>query len=328
MSSTRLTIYAITIALAGGLGGLVAQPASSPPELEVLLLDYKSKVSQLVETHLSKAREELSQGYIKALERMQQDATLRGMLEEAMAIKAEKEAVEANHEQSLPVLPRGLRELPAMRRKYLDAQQSLRMSLQRRLEPLQRELVRQMDVLAVRLAREGRSDAALEVRQLAKTCSEKNAFIGGTWEDHTRRVTPRPDDLPIHLSKGASVSTEARLKPPVEIELVVKVEGLDLRLGYAADQVIFNWQSKPDELRVDGGPADKTYTPKQGELPKGKFVVILWYVGKDRQTIKVDGSLRFDHRGDYSDIDRPLSIVAFGSEAKVQSIKTRRPLLP
>lgn len=327
MSSTFPRISVRVLAFALSFGSLAAQSSSSP-ELQAVLVEYKSRVSQQVEAPYAKAVGELSQNYIKALDRAQQETAMRGKLDEAAAFKAEKEAVAPGPAQGLPALQPGLRELPPMRRKYVDAEEALRTAMQRKLEPMQRELVRQIEVLALRMARAGRSDAALEARQMAKSYSENTGLFGAAWEDHTRKVTPKPDDLPIILKKGAKVSTEASFKPPVEIEVVAKVEGLDLRLGYAADQVIFNWETRPTELRIDGGPADKSYTPKQGEIPTGKFVVIRWFVGKDRQTISVDGAERFEHQGDYADINRQISIMAFGSEATVQSIKVRKPLMP
>lgn len=328
MNPTLPKISAVAVALALTLSSLSAQSTSSDPELKALLQAYKARVSKDVEQPLAASQDELSQNYIKALDSALQETTLRGKLEEATALKLEKEAVAANNAQNLPMLQPGLRELPPLRRKYLEATKGLRTTMQRRLEPLQKELVRQLDAMAVRMVRSGKADTALEARQLARNHAEQMGLLEGDWVDHTQKVTPKPKTLPIVLKKGEIVNTEASFKPPVEIEVVAKVEKLDLRLGYAADQLIFNWERRPDELRIDGGPADRIYTPMQGEFPQGKYAVIRWSVTKDRQTISVDGKQRFEHQGDYSGIDRPLSILAYGSEVTIQSIKTRRPALP
>ncbi|MCB1275970.1 hypothetical protein [Prosthecobacter sp.] len=329
MSSTLVQkTSTIAAVLALTFGSLSAQTTPSDPELKTLLFAYKARVSKDVETPLSKTQDELNQNYIKALDRLQQETTIKGKLGEASAIKAEKEAVAASGHQDLPILPTGLRELPPLRRKYLEAMQTLRTGMQRKLEPLQRELVRQLDALAIKMAHAGKSDAALEARQLARAYSENTGALEGDWEDHTQKVTPKPRGSPIVIKRRDILTTEASFKPPVEIELVAKIEDLDLRLGYAADQLIFNWERKPDELRIDGGPASKIYTPMQGEIPKDKFVVIRWTITKEKQTISVDGKQRFEHEGDYSGIDRPFSVQAFGSDATVQSIKVRRPPSP
>ncbi|MBN8418264.1 MAG: hypothetical protein J0L73_05065 [Verrucomicrobia bacterium] len=307
---------------------LSAQETATDPELSDLLLAYQAKVKEVVKTPLSKAQAELDQNYTQALDRAQQDATLKGKLEEAEALRTEKAAVAENTGSDLPALPPNLREVAALRKKYLDAVQALRTSMQKKLEPLQKELVRQLEALAVRMVRAGKGDAALEARQLAKDYAEQPAGLDGDWQDQTKKVTPKPKNLPIVLKKGDSISTVASFKPPVEIEVVAKIDKLDLRLGYAADQLIFNWERRPDELRIDGGPADRIYTPMMGEFPQKKFAVIRWCVEKDRQTLWVDGKQRFEHQGDYSKIDRPVSILAYGSEATVQSIKIRRPAAP
>lgn len=328
MHFSSRTIWALAAAITLAFHCLSAQETTADPELSSLLLAYKTKVKEDVQTPLSKAQTELDQSYTQALDRAQQDATLKGKLEEAEALRTEKAAVAAKTGSDLPALPPNVRELTALRKKYLDAVQALRTSMQRKLEPLQKELVRQLEALAVRMVRAGKGDTALEARQLAKDYAEQPGGLEGDWQDQTKKVAPKPKNLPIVLKKGDSISTLASFKPPVEIEVVAKIEKLDLRLGYAADQLIFNWERRPDELRIDGGPADKIYTPMMGEFPQKKFAVIRWSVEKDRQTIWVDGKLRFEHKGDYSEIDRPISILAYGSEVTVQSIRTRQPASP
>lgn len=328
MRSIFHKIWLVAISLTLNAFLLHAQELPTDPELSALLLAFKTRVANDVQAPLSKAQEELDQSYTQALDRAQQESTLKGRLEEAEALRTEKAAVAANTGGDLPALPPKLREVAALRKKYLDAVQALRTSMQKKLEPLQNELVRQLEALAVKMVRAGNADAALEARQLAKNYAEQPAVLDGDWQDQTKKVTPKPKNLPIVLKKGDFISTVASFKPPVEIEVVAKIEKLDLRLGYAADQLIFNWERRPDELRIDGGPADKIYTPMMGEFPKKKFAMIRWCVEKDRQTIWVDGKQRFEHKGDYSEIDRPISILAFGSEVTVQSIRTRQPASP
>ena len=307
---------------------LNGQTASSDPDLETLMSAYKTKVANDVKTPLAKAQEDLEKSYTQALDRAQQDATLKGKLEEAEALRAEKEAVAANTGEDLPLLPPNLRELAALRKKYLDAVQVLRTATQKKLEPLNKEMVRQLEALAIKMVSSGKADAALEARQLAKNLTEQPGVLEGDWQEQIQRIMPKPKNTPVVIKKGDSISTITSFKPPVEIEVVAKVDKLDLRLGYAADQVIFNWERRPDELRIDGGPADKIYTPMMGEFPRKKYAVIRWNVTKDKQTLSVDGKQRFEHQGDYSAIDRPISILAYGSEVTVQSIKTRQPAPP
>ena len=61
-----------------------------------------------------------------------------------------------------------------------------------------------------------------------------------------------------------------------------------------------------------------------GLIPTNKYVTIRWLVTPKKQSIFVDGQLRFEHSGDYSLIDNPLSVFpAAGSEVTVKSIKVK-----
>ena len=132
LSKTLVVVAILSLILSSAIA---EQAASIDPDLKALILAYNSRTSKEVEGPLSVAQENLSKNYIKALERLQQETTLKGKLEEAAAIKAEKEAVAVSHAHNLPKLPSGLRELAPLRRKYIDAIQSLRANMQRKLEP-------------------------------------------------------------------------------------------------------------------------------------------------------------------------------------------------
>jgi len=146
--------------------------------------------------------------------------------------------------------------------------------------------------------------------------------------------TMQPVSVPDHNSvldrsrvlKGSDkFVTPDTFRPPVEITIVAKTDSTNLRMGYAADQVIFNWEVNRDQLRVDGGPADGKHTSGAGEIPAGKYVTIRWLVTPEHQAIYVDDELRFEHCGDYSHIDRPVSVFpAEGSEVTVKSVTVKQ----
>lgn len=134
-----------------------------------------------------------------------------------------------------------------------------------------------------------------------------------------------PPGRPIVLIDDDKLVTPVRFHPPVEITIVAKTDLSDLRMGYAADQVIFNWEVNPTELRVDGGPASGKHKPGAGQIPVNRFVTIKWVVTRSEQKIYVDGALRYDVAGDYSEIDKPVSVFpAVQSIVTVKSVKVRR----
>jgi DNA-directed RNA polymerase subunit RPC12/RpoP len=126
------------------------------------------------------------------------------------------------------------------------------------------------------------------------------------------------------LKGNARLNTPQSFRPPVEITVVAKTDSTNLRLAYAADQIIFNWEMDKSQFRIDGGPADGLHKPGAGRIPVGKYVTVKWVVTTTHQAIYVDDRLRFEHDGDYSHINRPVSVFpANGSTVTVKSIKVK-----
>jgi len=131
---------------------------------------------------------------------------------------------------------------------------------------------------------------------------------------------------PTVLTGSARFATRQSYRPPVEIKVVAKTDSTNLRLAYAADQIIFNWEDNPTQLRVDGGPANGLHKDGAGQIPTGKYVTVKWVVTATNQAIYVNGALRYEHAGDYSQINRPVSVFpASGSTVTVRSV-TVKPL--
>jgi hypothetical protein len=129
----------------------------------------------------------------------------------------------------------------------------------------------------------------------------------------------------ILLEDDERIATPQSFKPPVEITIVAKTDSTNLRIGYAADQVIFNWELDPKQLRVDGGPASGKHVRGSGLIPTDKYVTIKWVVTSQEQAIYVDDRLRFLDVGDYSDVNNPVSIFpAAHSSVTVKSIRVKR----
>lgn len=130
---------------------------------------------------------------------------------------------------------------------------------------------------------------------------------------------------PAKLKKNGVITTKATFKPPVEILVEAKTDSTNLRLGYAADQLIFNWEKDRNQLRVDGGPANGKHKFGAGLIPVKQYVTVRWLVTPKKQSVFVDGQLRFEHEGDYSQLDKPLSVYsAAGAEVTVKSIKVKQ----
>ena len=129
----------------------------------------------------------------------------------------------------------------------------------------------------------------------------------------------------VILTSKDRLSTPGSFQPPVEITIVAKTDSTNLRIAYAADQIIFNWEMDGKQLRVDGGPADGKHKAGAGAIPTDRYVAIKWIVTAKKQTIYVDNDLRYEHTGDYSHIDKCVSVFpGAGSKVTVKSIQVKQ----
>lgn len=156
-------------------------------------------------------------------------------------------------------------------------------------------------------------------------CFVREAEPAADFVDHTAALTSGRRGSPLKLKAGESATTKATFKTPVEIIVEAKTGSTDLRLSYAADQIIFNWSGLQSQLRVDGGPANGNHKSGAGSIPANKYVTVRWVVTQKKQSIYVDQQLRFEHTGDYSQIANPVSVFgAVGSEVTLKSIKVKQ----
>jgi hypothetical protein len=132
-----------------------------------------------------------------------------------------------------------------------------------------------------------------------------------------------PDGKELVLNRSERFTSPESFKPPVEFTIVAKVDKNDLRLAYTAKQLIFNWEVRADELRLDSDAGGGRHAPGQGRIPEGTFVTIRWRVMPHMQSISVDGVRRYLHFGDYSKVDTPLEIFPLNSAVTVKSAKVR-----
>jgi len=157
-------------------------------------------------------------------------------------------------------------------------------------------------------------------------CLASCADTDTNYVEHITALVGGATEIPVKLEGSQAAVTKAHFKPPVQIEIVAKTDSTNLRMSYAADEVIFNWEGDPEQLRIDGGPANGKHERNAGEIPTKRYVTIRWLVTPTKQTIRVNDRLRFSHSGDYSQIDRPVRVFpAAGSTVTVKSIRVRQP---
>jgi hypothetical protein len=137
----------------------------------------------------------------------------------------------------------------------------------------------------------------------------------------------RKDNGVVVLHEGERIHTADAFTPPVAFRIVTMTDSANIRMKYAADEIIFNWEGNMDELRVDGGPASGRHKGGgAGRVPVNTWVQIDLVVLPDTMIISVDGKERYRTSADFSQIDMPFAIFPAGSTIKVKSIVATRPV--
>ena len=91
--------------------------------------------------------------------------------------------------------------------------------------------------------------------------------VDNTFVDQLTALAGGLQGSPIRLQGQDVLTTQRTFKPPVDISIEALTDSTNLRIGYAADQVIFNWEMNKKQLRVDGGPANGKHKNKAGSIP-------------------------------------------------------------
>ena len=128
----------------------------------------------------------------------------------------------------------------------------------------------------------------------------------------------------VLLKEGDRIKTTENFTPPVVFRIVAQTEKTNIRIAYAADQIIFNWEVNPTELRVHGGPANERHKAGAGQVPIKTWVAIDLLVRPRLMAISVDGKLRHEIQADFSQINDPLQIFTFNSTIKIKSVRVRQ----
>jgi hypothetical protein len=306
----------------------------------------------------------LKNWYLAGLEKLQGERTKAGDLDGALAFKGEHERIAGDAETTQDQMQAMPPPLGKLRAAYEQALKKINEEVARRKEVARSKHLANLEALQKRLTIRGELDEALIVMkekdrfaaemadaaavglvkpleapgspattpstkppdQDASTSAAPPATLlaSGLGVEQISDLVNQPGGFPIALKGRDKITTKAHFAPPVEITIVAKTDSTNLRIGYAADQVIFNWEVNLQQLRVDGGPAGGKHKSGVGMIPTKKYVTIRWVVIPTKQSIYVDDELRYEHEGNYARIDKPVSVFCHDSKVSVQSIKVRQ----
>jgi hypothetical protein len=125
----------------------------------------------------------------------------------------------------------------------------------------------------------------------------------------------------VELREGDKITTRQFFETPVAFRIKAKTNSTNIRLSYAENEIIFNWEHRFGELHIDGGPLHNKNKDGAGQIPINEWVVFDLIYERDSLRIAVDGSTRYHERADFSQINKPFSVFTGGyATAHVKSV--------
>ncbi len=110
-------------------------------------------------------------------------------------------------------------------------------------------------------------------------------------------------------SGKAYAVTNQQYSPPFAVKAKVQTDSTNIRLYYAAGEIILNWEVNQDELRfhnlVTGQPKG---FPGMGHVTPMKWHDIVWEIRPTSTRLLVDGEERLNTYGDHEDLKGPIGI--------------------
>lgn len=145
-------------------------------------------------------------------------------------------------------------------------------------------------------------------------------LIGEIWQSG-HPIKKRNGDYELH--DGDRVTTNKFFETPVAFRLIAKTNSINLRFSYLVEEIIFNWEAKPDDLRLAlGGPIPDKTVLGRGRIPINEWVVIDVVAERNSYAIYVNGGQRCFEPVDLSKSKGPFAIFQkFGSVIHVKSLE-------
>ena len=301
-------------------------PAAPPPpvaesagvkRLRELESSFRTALEREMQAVYRTPLEDLNTKYLAALDRALAAAMAAARLPDALALREEKKLFATQSRlpaEDPPELPATLKALRSTYRTSLRPIETARNNSLNALFSKYENVLKAEQVEWTKAARE--DDAKLASEQIAKLPRERAALF-----NEAKELLPGGRELV--LQKKDRFTSAETFTPPLEFTIVAKTQKDDLRLAYTAKQLIFNWERKQDELRLDADPGGANHTPGQGRIPEDTFVTIQWRILPHMQSISVDGKRRLLHFGDYSKVEKPLEIFPLDHVVTIKSAKVK-----
>jgi len=309
-------LFAIVAVSLFGAGASLFGQQSAEAEIDAIIAKIKVEADRIAAMEKAEI-DPATAAYVRQIQQLRDTAQARGNLDAVLELDGALKAVQAGSPptatkltaaQLQPLTASFDRSMATITKKYDPARARLDTEFQRLMTDLEQRFTRGSNL-----------EAALKVREA------KQNGMPGTGVDILREMkgsTERQEGMTV-LKPRSDIKTEATYKPPIEIQYELKTDG-EVRISYAADQIIFNWVDRRTELRIDGGPANKQHLPGKGAIPTGKLMTIRQVVLPKKMTVYVDGEERASWNGDFSKVNQAIRIFPYGETVYVKKVFVKK----
>jgi hypothetical protein len=143
------------------------------------------------------------------------------------------------------------------------------------------------------------------------------------WQDITAELVGGVRNGHLIAARGG-VASGKRYSPPLEIEYVCATSRDNIRLGYACDELIFNWENNRNQLRIDGGPAGGQHVMNAGAVPAGQFITIRQVIMPGEMSVFVNGQRRASWARDFSKVKDLIELHSPDSELLIRAVRIKQ----
>jgi hypothetical protein len=255
--------------------------------------------------------------YVKEVERLRDTARAKGDLGAALDMETTLKALQQNLEPP-PAKVAGAALAMASGNFERGKAQALRLTDAKR-KRLEADFARALTDFEQRFTRSGKLEAARSARAAKLTIPwiavDVLPMMIGQREVKEGFVAFKDEE---------GLRTEMAFQPPIEIQYVLKTDS-QVRPGFAAAQIIFNWEVNRSELRIEGGPVGGQHRPGVGGIPTKQLINIKQVVLPDVMSVAVDGHERTRWQADFRGVNEPITVRGtHGATVQLRQVLVRK----
>jgi hypothetical protein len=135
------------------------------------------------------------------------------------------------------------------------------------------------------------------------------------------KVTPEPDGLMLTTLANDlenRLRTDQPVHAPFTIRTRAKTDSTNVRLYCGLGRVIYDWEQHPDDLLVwDPVTGKRFQLAGKGLVAPAEWHDFVWDIQPDRMILSVDGEVRFEHKGNYRNLQARPGIGSVWSRVTV-----------